>query len=188
MTTDFKNASFVEAADFFSTADNPVTTVDIKQWINEGAPYFQISERKRRVNLLELAQWRFTGSTSISSGKFDPTRLPPLARRAWFSSEESRLKLMEKQKDLIPSRHHYAVVSQIFKIIVATTDSIPDILERDFNISPEGCGRIRDMLDEARQEMSTTIKGKLNSMEDDITEENDEDAADDAGELYDATE
>lgn len=60
----------------------------------------------------------------------DPDTLDPLSRRAWFQSENERLKFEADQRHLVPDHEVAREMSVILKAVSNGLDSLPDDIER----------------------------------------------------------
>lgn len=67
----------------------------------------------------------------------DPMRMRPTDRRAWFQSENERMKMEAEQGRLIPAGEVEADRAAVAKIVVRAFDTFPDRLERDLRVPPE---------------------------------------------------
>ncbi len=87
----------------------------------------------------------------------DPSTLPPAERKSWFQSENERVKLEKELRQLIPADEVHREMSQIAKAVTTTLDSLPDILERDCDLSPEAIIRVQESVDALRDQMYLRI-------------------------------
>jgi hypothetical protein len=74
---------------------------------------------------------------SPSASDFDPTQLPPSERRAWFQSENERLKAEAEQRQLIPAGEVETEMAVMVKTVVRALETLPDRAERDLRCPPE---------------------------------------------------
>jgi len=89
----------------------------------------------------------------------DPQRLPPVERKAWFQSENERVKLEKELGNLLAAEDAHRNMSAIVKAAVATLDGLPDILERDVGLPPEAVQRVQELVDALREQMYLAIIG-----------------------------
>lgn len=89
----------------------------------------------------------------------DPMRMRPTDRRAWFQSENERLKFEAEQGMLIPAGEVEAEMAEVAKIVTRALETLPDRLERDLRTSPtvvdyvaQHCRAIREELHAAMQD------------------------------------
>lgn len=87
----------------------------------------------------------------------DPAKLPPSDRKAWYQSENERVKLEVQLRSLLCSNKVHREMSQLAKAVTTTLDSLPDILERDCDLSPEAILRVQDSVDALRDQMYLRI-------------------------------
>lgn len=66
----------------------------------------------------------------------DPMRMRPTDRRAWFQSENERMKMEAEQGRLIPAAEVEAEFTEIAKIVSRSLGTLPDKMERDMRIQP----------------------------------------------------
>lgn len=71
-----------------------------------------------------------------SAGTMDPDSLPPEQRRAWFQSEQARIAVMEKARQLIPAAEVETEMANLCKRVVQWIDTLPDQMERDAGLTP----------------------------------------------------
>jgi phage terminase Nu1 subunit (DNA packaging protein) len=64
----------------------------------------------------------------------DPLRMRPTDRRAWFQSENERLKFEQEQGLLIPAGEVEAEMAHIAKIVTRALATMPDRIERDMRL------------------------------------------------------
>tara|TARA_R110002096_G_scaffold5948_2_gene27316 strand:+ start:9962 stop:10456 length:495 start_codon:yes stop_codon:yes gene_type:complete len=87
----------------------------------------------------------------------DPALLPPTDRKAWYQSENERVKLEVQLRSLLSSHEVHREMSQLAKAVTTTLDSLPDILERDCDLSPEAVLMVQDSVDSLRDQMYLCI-------------------------------
>ena len=74
----------------------------------------------------------------------------PEARKAWFQSENERLKFEQATGQLIPEADCARALASLAKTFVSCLDSLPDQLERDSGLTPEVLVSIQEICDGAR--------------------------------------
>ncbi|RKR79177.1 DUF1441 family protein [Marinobacter nauticus] len=87
----------------------------------------------------------------------DPSNLPPSERKAWYQSENERVKLEKELRQLIPVDEVHLEMSQLAKSVTTTLDSLPDILERDCELPPDSVIRVQETVDTLREQMYMRI-------------------------------
>jgi len=83
--------------------------------------------------------------------------LPPTDRKAWYQSENERVKLEVQLRSLLSADEVHLEMSRLAKAVTTTLDSLPDILERDCDLSPEAILRVQDSVDALREQMYLRI-------------------------------
>ena len=68
---------------------------------------------------------------------FDPRRLKPLDRRAWYQSEAERMSVETKAGQLIPAGEVEAEMAELARGFVQFLDTLGDQLERDVGLTAE---------------------------------------------------
>jgi len=87
----------------------------------------------------------------------DPSKLPPGVRDQHYSAELKRLTFEERERILIPETEYHADLSAALKLVVNTLENIPDILERDCNLSGETVERCIEVIDGLRDELAKDL-------------------------------
>lgn len=93
----------------------------------------------------------------------DPMRMRPQDRRAWFQSENERLKFESEQGRLIPAAEVEAEMAEMAKVVTRALATLPDKLERDLRICSDVVGYV------ARQ-CRTTMEELHAAMADEVTD------------------
>lgn len=101
-----------------------------------------------------------TGAVYDEAGVLDPKTLPPDKRNAWYQSENRRLEFEMSAKQLIPAAEHEANLADMAKNLVQFLVTLPDVLERDANLSPEQVERMHSTIDNQRQALYEKIVTK----------------------------
>lgn len=70
-------------------------------------------------------------------GHVDPTKLKPSERRAWYQSENERLKFEQETGQLILAAEVHAEFAAAAKIVVRELETLPDRAERDLRCGAE---------------------------------------------------
>ncbi|GHA85364.1 DUF1441 family protein [Modicisalibacter luteus] len=85
-------------------------------------------------------------------GGLDLDQFPDM-RKAWYQSENERLKYEKEIRRLIPDDEFARELSTLAKTVAAGLDSLPDMLERDAGLSPEALERVQATIDTLREQM-----------------------------------
>lgn len=93
----------------------------------------------------------------VMVGGTDPNNMPPNERRAWYQSENERLKFEREMSQLVPMHDVRREMSSMAKGMANTLDSLPDILERDCGLSAEALDRVQEVVDTQREQMYLRI-------------------------------
>lgn len=92
-----------------------------------------------------------------ADGVIDPRDLPPMERRAFFQSENERLKVEQTVGKLIPAAEVEVDYAALIKMVVQQLDTLPDVLERDCALTPKQVEAVQKSCDELRQAMWETV-------------------------------
>jgi hypothetical protein len=92
----------------------------------------------------------------------NPRDLPPLERRAFYQSENERLKVEVATGALVPAPEVEADYASFVKLVAQFFDTLPDVLERDCGLTGEQVERIQEACDRVRQQMFEKV------LEDDV--------------------
>ncbi|THA00325.1 DUF1441 family protein [Rodentibacter pneumotropicus] len=95
----------------------------------------------------------------------DVDELPPMERRAWFQSENERLRFEKEMGELIPAFEVAQQMSALAKYVVQHLETLPDILERDCGLPPNALIRVQQIIDDLRDQTAQHIQ------EDDLPED-----------------
>lgn len=93
------------------------------------------------------------GSRPPVAGGIDVNELLPQDRKAWFQSENERIKLEKELRHLVPDHEMAREMSRFAKNIAAALESLPDVLERDAGIEGEALDVVQRVADEFREQM-----------------------------------
>ncbi|HDZ6734287.1 TPA: DUF1441 family protein, partial [Mannheimia haemolytica] len=88
-----------------------------------------------KLKLYALRDLILTGLAEKMSADVDS--LSPADRRAWFQSENERLKFEKEIGELIPASEVALEMSALAKTVVQALETLPDILERDCGLQPK---------------------------------------------------
>jgi Protein of unknown function (DUF1441) len=105
----------------------------------------------------------------------DPQRMLPTDRKAWFQSENERLKYERAKRHLIPDAEHEEGIADVIKTCVQVMDTLPDRLERECRLPPAAVAIVVKAIDGVRDDLYSGLAG------DDADTDSDE--TDDDGEL-----
>ena len=106
-----------------------------------GNPVYHIKDASKALWQVNRAG----GGTTLDLDQF------PEARKAWYQSENERLKFEQNIGQLIPATDVHRTMAMMVKTIAAGIDSIPDILERDAGLDPQVIELVIPLLDGMRE-------------------------------------
>lgn len=112
-------------------------------------------------NLRDVAE--FTGGAFVADqtpfDQCDPDKLPPKDRDSWFASELKRKKLEKEDGFLLDKNDTHEKLSELFKKVALSLDTLADVLERDIGLSPELIDKVNEVCDNTREELVNNIIG-----------------------------
>ena len=79
--------------------------------------------------------------------------MPPTDRKAWFQSENDRLKFQEAEGRLVPDDEVAREMSSIIKAVINPLDGITDTLERKADLTPKQALVLQTEVDAIREQM-----------------------------------
>ncbi|MDD9577859.1 DUF1441 family protein [Enterobacter sp. FR 78] len=88
--------------------------------------------------------------------------MSPQDRKAWYQSENERLKFEKEERELIPTDEVAREYSALAKAVVQVLETLPDILERDCALTPSAVSRVQDVIDDLRDEMARKVTDSEN--------------------------
>lgn len=83
--------------------------------------------------------------------------MSPQDRKAWYQSENERLKFEKEERDLIPAEEVAREYAHMAKAMVQVLETLPDILERDCALTPAAVTRVQGIIDDLRDEMARKV-------------------------------
>ena len=98
----------------------------------------------------------------LSDGAFlnDPAKMAPKERSDWFKSENERLKFERDDGLSIDTNESLIEMGEIAKRGLHVLETLPDILERDFNFPPDVIENVEDRIDVLRNEWADAVEKK----------------------------
>ncbi|QPO95623.1 DUF1441 family protein [Citrobacter freundii] len=84
--------------------------------------------------------------------------MSPQDRKAWYQSENERLKFEAASRELIPVEEVAREYASLAKAVVMVLETLPDILERDCALTPTAVTRVQVIIDDLRDEMARKIE------------------------------
>ncbi len=84
--------------------------------------------------------------------------MSPQDRKAWYQSENERLKFEEAVRELIPADEVAREYAYLAKAVVMVLETLPDILERDCALPPKAVQMVQSKIDDLRDEMARKVQ------------------------------
>ncbi|HHE3465305.1 TPA: DUF1441 family protein, partial [Pasteurella multocida] len=84
----------------------------------------------------------------------DVDSLSPVERKAFWQAENERLKYERDTGQLIPAFEVAQEMSAFAKATVQTLETLPDILERDADLTPKALVLVQQIIDDTRDQMA----------------------------------
>ncbi|HAS6087746.1 DUF1441 family protein [Vibrio vulnificus] len=104
--------------------------------------------------LKDAAPALFQSDPTTSGALLDPNKMPPEMRKAWFQSENERIKF-EKSLGLLSETsdvaRNYALLA---KSVIQVMETMPDVLERDCGLTPSQVAKVQASIDDLRDQIA----------------------------------
>ena len=81
----------------------------------------------------------------------------PTDRKAWYQSENERIKLEKEMRLLVPVEEVHREMSRLARSVAGGLDTLSDILERDAGLSPEVIEVVQDSTDALREQIYNLV-------------------------------
>lgn len=137
-----------------------VSTQTVDAWIRRGCPAIQ----RGRVgapwvfDLRDVAEWRYAGTSAHDPDEVtDPESMPPRDRKDWYDGEEKRIRVEKERGTLVSADIYREEMSRVLKEIAITLETLPDVLERKCNLSPDAVLIMQKILDDQRTQLANRI-------------------------------
>lgn len=88
----------------------------------------------------------------------DIDSLTPQDRKAWFQSENERLRYEKEAGQLLPAPEVARQFAEMAKAVVQVLETLPDILERDCGLPPASVEMVQDKIDDLRNVISGRVR------------------------------
>jgi len=92
-----------------------------------------------------------------SAGEMSVDELLPQDRKAWYQSENERVKLERELRLLVPVDEVQREMAVLAKAVASSLDSLSDMLERDAGLPPEAIEMVEKTTDALREQMYQSI-------------------------------
>lgn len=103
----------------------------------------------------------FSNESAVSSGQVNPDVMLPGDRKAWFQSENERIKFLKDINVLCDASDVAREFSLLAKAVVQVLDTLPDVLERDCGLTPKQVAKVQGVVDDLRDQMALQA-GEMN--------------------------
>ncbi|MBS6003036.1 MAG: DUF1441 family protein [Citrobacter sp.] len=84
--------------------------------------------------------------------------MSPQDRKAWYQSENERLKFEAASRELIPVEEVAREYASLAKAVVMVLETLPDTLERDCALTPTAVTRVQVIIDDLRDGMARKVE------------------------------
>lgn len=96
-----------------------------------------------------------------------PDEMLPTDRRAWYQSENERIRLEKELRQLVPAHEVHREMVRLVRRFTNSLDNLPDMLERDAGLDPARMEMVIESLDAAREHLYKTMAEELDGADDD---------------------
>jgi hypothetical protein len=138
-----------------------------KRLIEKGIQAVKVRGNSPLYRLSEVGPALFSSSYQVDKGAQDPDKMEPLARKAWFDSENARLNFQINEQQLLPAHESARAMAELVKCLVNPLDSLPDILERKAALTPKQVGLVIKIVDSIRDQMYLKVANAGGEIQDD---------------------
>jgi hypothetical protein len=114
-----------------------------------GFPVYRVGPSAKAILQLQMQSAGFNN---------DPNTMSPQERSYWYKSENDRTKLEKEQGILVYAEDSRRAQAQIAKTGLQILETLPDILERDFNLSVDVISAVEDKLNALRDEWAELVE------------------------------
>lgn len=125
--------------------------------VRGNAAYYEIAAASKAI---------IGNATTAESDSVNPDELDPLQRKAWFDSENARLKFETECGNLIPAHEVARAFAEFAKSISNPLDGLPDLLERKCALKPEQAELVQKQVDSIRENMFLAVINNGGDLED----------------------
>ncbi|MEQ5803322.1 DUF1441 family protein [Halomonas sp. H10-9-1] len=107
--------------------------------------------------LADVVDAMTTDRRPSTGGGLDIDDLMPTDRKAWYQSENERVKLERELRHLVPVDEVQREMAKLAKAVASSLDSLADMLERDAGLPPEAIELVEVTTDALREQMYRAI-------------------------------
>ncbi len=108
-------------------------------------------------HLKDAAPALFEADGMGSNADNNPNEMTPDMRKAWFQSENERVKLEQKLGQLCEAHDVAREMALMAKSVVQVLETLPDILERDCGLQPQQVATVQSHIDDLRDQLAMTV-------------------------------
>ncbi|MFY0992719.1 DUF1441 family protein [Halomonas sp. C05BenzN] len=112
-----------------------------------GNPVYRLADV---VDAITARQGEATGAPDVGD-------MHPQDRKAWYQSENERIKLERELRNLVPAEEVQQEMSRLAKAVASSLDSLADMLERDAGLPHEAIDLVEQTTDALREQMYQAI-------------------------------
>ena len=114
-----------------------------------------VKGNSKKYSLVEIGPALYGSSqmTGDCAGYESPDEMQPTERRAWFQSENERLKFQSEESSLVPDDQVAREMSNLIKAVINPLDGITDTLERKADLTPRQANALQTEIDAIRDQM-----------------------------------
>lgn len=116
--------------------------------MRDGFPVYDIWEAAKAILLPNAANLDYS----------DPEKLPAKERKDWYEGTKAKIAVEKEQGELLNYADVKQTVAEIIKPALQLLDSIPDNLERDYNLSPKIIADIEKRFDALRHQWADELE------------------------------
>lgn len=84
--------------------------------------------------------------------------MSPYDRKAWYQSENERLKFEKAERQLLPIDEVAREFATLVKTVSMVLETLSDILERDCALTPTEVSSVQAIIDDLRDEMARKVQ------------------------------
>lgn len=138
-----------------------------KRLVKAGVDAAGLKGNSPLYDLAQVGPALFGAYQNQEPSKVDPDELDPMARKAWFDSENARLKFEQECQNLIPAHEVAREFAEFAKSIVNPLDGLPDVLERKAGLSGRALELVQKNVDAVREQMFLRVINRGGELETD---------------------
>ena len=131
------------------TVQRRLRTADIKpSGERRGHPVYSVCDAARAILITD----------NSSAGLNDPDEMSPKERSDWYKSENERLKFERESSVSVDADECRVQMAEIAKMGLQVLETLPDILERDYQLDPTIISNVESRIDSLREQWANTLE------------------------------